>query len=71
MKDVFYTLLAVWLIWKVVNAFGIFRSRREKGGAFSERENSSEGKTSIRFSQEHKRTKDIKEGEYVEFEEIE
>ena len=50
MRDVFYTILTVWIIWRIIGAFSAYGNKREKqnGNTFREQKNE-EGKTTIKY----------------------
>lgn len=69
MKDVFYTILVVWIIWKIMNSVNVIRS----GQAATNRphENSKrQGETTIDYVPPAGKNKHNDEGEYVDYEEI-
>lgn len=71
MRDVFYTILTVWIIWRIVNAISVYSGRKTQynspGNQGPRRE---EGKTSVDYIPPlNKKIKDD-EGEYVDYEEI-
>ena len=71
MKDVFYTILVVWIIWKVIGVFTFYSSAKAKFTAGRQRNpDQPEGKTSIKYSPTTEQKISDDEGEYVDFEEI-
>ena len=71
MKDVFYTILVVWIIWRVLNSISAYGSTPEKKGNSSTQNNKrSEGKTSVDYVPPTKKNINDDEGEYVDYEEI-
>ena len=71
MRDVFYTLLVVWIIWRIMNAFSSVKTNRTSNNASGNPSNSSkEGKTSVDYSPPKKKSFGDNEGEYVDFEEV-
>jgi len=71
MRDVFYTILVVWIIWRIMDSVNAYANRRGKNTADTyTQDNREEGKTTIKHSPPvHKKINDD-EGEYVDFEEI-
>jgi|JRYE01.1.fsa_nt_gb hypothetical protein len=67
MKDVFYTLLVVWLIYRIVSALSATKGRNSEG-----QKRSKVGETTVSYSppQEEPKRKYPNEGEYVDYEEI-
>ncbi len=68
MRDVFYTILVVWLIYRIYNAFVGSRVmvRREQ---YQPQDN--EGKVKVEYSDKSSaKGKKEQEGEYVDYEEI-
>jgi hypothetical protein len=71
MKDVFYTLLVLWLIWKVIDMFNAYGQKRTVYTSTEDKTHQKkEGKTSIKYAPETKQKISDDEGEYVDFEEI-
>ncbi len=71
MKDVFYTLLVVWVIWRVMNAFSSDKSKPNNTPPPSSRPyTKKEGETTVDYVPP--KSKGIKDdaGEYVDYEEI-
>lgn len=66
MKDVFYTLLVVWLIYRIVNALSA------KGRSSEGQQKSKVGETTVSYTppEEAPKRKYPDEGEYVDYEEI-
>ena len=71
MKDVFYTILVVWIIWRIVNTYNLHNAKRKNNNSNSfSRGNSEEGKTTVKYSPPVTKKINDNEGEYVDFEEI-
>jgi hypothetical protein len=68
MRDVFYTLLVIWIIWRIIDAINTSRSRSaNKQSQFNGRD----GDTTISYTPpETQKRKFPDEGEYVDYEEI-
>jgi hypothetical protein len=68
MRDVFYTLLVVWVIWRIIQAINTQRSNQQQNNkSYSPKK---EGETTLHFEPKQKNKKDDDEGEYVDYEEI-
>ena len=65
MKDVFYTLLVVWLIYRIANALST-------KGRSNEQQRNKVGETTVSYAPppEMNKRKYPEEGEYVDYEEI-
>ncbi len=68
MRDVFYTLLVVWIIWRIMNGFSSVRSAGSAPKQPSSRKK--EGETTVNFVPPKKKSVADNEGEYVDYEEI-
>lgn len=67
MKDVFYTLLVVWLIYRIVNALSSTKTRTTS----EQHENGKVGETTVSYTPPNANKKKFpEEGEYVDYEEI-
>lgn len=71
MRDAFYTILVVWIIWRIVNSISTYRSERT-GRTFNSESKSQkkQGDTSIEYIPPTERKYDDDDGEYVDYEEI-
>ena len=67
MRDVFYTLLVVWIIWRIMNSFNSIRS---KPSGQSTSTSSKTGETTVDYIPPKKKSVGDDEGEYVDYEEI-
>jgi hypothetical protein len=65
MKDVFYTILTVWIIWKIYNAFVSTKQPQN-----TNRTKSKEGNITLKNTASKSKHISDTEGEYVDFEEI-
>lgn len=66
MRDVFYTILVVWILWRVVSSFNSYNARKSAN-------NNNPVKpveTRIKNSSASKKKMTDNEGEYVDYEEI-
>ena len=76
MRDVFYTILIVWIIWKIIGAYNAYTTSKKNfnnNGARYQRNNNKEkeGETFVKYQPPtHKKISDD-EGEYVDFEDVE
>ena len=71
MKDIFYTILVVWIVWRVLNSISAYGSK--EGGdtnKSSQNKKRAEGKTSVDYIPPVKKNINDDEGEYVDYEEI-
>jgi len=67
MKDVFFTIITVWVLWRIMDSFRVNKVQQDHFNPG----NQDEGKVNIDSapsSKNHK--KDDDEGEYVDYEEI-
>lgn len=67
MRDVFYTILVVWIIWRILNAVSIYKSGQANTTQQNQRK---EGETTVDFVPPSKKKISDDEGEYVDFEEM-
>jgi hypothetical protein len=69
MKDVFYTILVVWIIWRIISSVN---SRRAKHAAAGRNDHSQRrpGETTVDYVPPKSKSKHDDEGEYVDYEEI-
>lgn len=68
MKDVFYTILVVWIIWRVLNSITVYRAKQSNGQ--QQAPSRKEGETSVDYIPPVKKPISDDEGEYVDYEEI-
>lgn len=70
MKDVFYTLLVVWIIWRIMNSVNTIRLRQSTTD-HNYQNTKKQGETTIDYvPPKNKNKRDDDEGEYVDYEEI-
>ena len=67
MRDVFYTVLVVWIIWRVLNSVNVYRAKQSNPQPPPSRK---EGETTVDFVPPTKKTINDDAGEYVDYEEI-
>ncbi len=71
MRDVFYTLLVVWIIWRVLNSVSAYGAKRNNNvNNFDQNNKHPEGKTSVEYIPPVKKKMGDDEGEYVDYEEV-
>jgi hypothetical protein len=69
MRDVFYTLLVVWIIWRIMNGVNSIRSKPSASRP-NDTHTRKEGDTKIDYTPHAKKGNFDKGGEYTDFEEI-
>lgn len=69
MRDVFYTLLVVWIIWRVLNGVNTIREKSTKASNGSRQRRP--GETTVDYIPPKGKSKFDGEGEYVDYEEVE
>ncbi len=71
MKDVFYTLVVVWLVWRILTSLSAHRAKKTSAQQASPKK---EGKTTVNYvpptTHKKKNVGDVEDGEYVDFEEV-
>ena len=71
MRDVFYTLLVVWIIWRVLNSISAYGARRNNNSKKdTSGKKTSDGETVIEYMPPSKKKISDDEGEYVDYEEV-
>ncbi len=71
MRDVFYTILVVWILWRVFNS--IRNHRAKQGNSVNnpfQNNKQREGETSIDYAPPIKKKISDDEGEYVDYEDV-
>ena len=68
MRDVFYTILIVWILWRVLNSISAYKSKQSTGNQSNY--NFKQGETKIKYVPPQKKKMPDDEGEYVEYEEV-
>ncbi|MBN8696412.1 MAG: hypothetical protein J0L87_07770 [Bacteroidetes bacterium] len=66
MRDVFYTILVIWILWRVIHSINTYRSNKTSSSVSNDQ---AEVKHSY-SSKEAKRKMADSEGEYVDYEEV-
>jgi hypothetical protein len=64
MKDVFFTILAIWVVWRIMESIK-GSSKKEFNG-----QKKYEGEVTVEYRPPSKKDKDDKDGEYIDYEEI-
>ncbi len=67
MRDVFYTILVVWIVWRIYTSFSKNRPKDQSKPVSSSKR---QGETTLDYIPEDKKRKDFKGGDYVDYEEI-
>ena len=67
MRDVFYTLLVVWVIWRIMSSVNAVRSRQSGSSQTTAKK---PGETTVDYIPPKKKSMGDDEGEYVDYEEI-
>jgi len=73
MRDVFYTILVVWIVWRIVSAFSSNKTKAQNITSTTEQyNNKKEGETTVEFMPPKSKATKLKDdaGEYVDYEEI-
>lgn len=71
MRDVFYTLLVVWIVWRILNSINAYGTQRNNySKKFTSDKKTSDGETVIEYAPPVKKKISDDEGEYVDYEEI-
>lgn len=67
MRDIFYTILVVWILWRILNSLNSRRANQTNQSHFSSRK---EGETTVNYVPPQKKSVKETEGEYVDYEEV-
>jgi hypothetical protein len=67
MKDIFYTILVVWVIWRILNSLNLIKTRTSGPKPEQGRR---PGETKVDYIPPKNKGKYDGEGEYVDYEEI-
>ena len=68
MKDLFYTILVVWIIWRIMNSVNVIRTK--PSAPYPPSSSKKEGETTVDFVPPKKKSVADSEGEYVDYEEV-
>ena len=67
MRDLFYTILVAWIIWRIVSSINAYRSKQANNAPQNNRK---EGETTVDYIPPVKKKISDDEGEYVDYEEM-
>lgn len=71
MKDVFYTLLIVWLVWRVMNSVSNYNAKKNNPTHhFSGEKEKEPGSVTINTQSNSRKKTNDDDGDYVDFEEV-
>jgi hypothetical protein len=70
MRDVFYTILVFWVLWRILNGLNAMRSKQANQHTAANTSARQAGETTVNFVPSKKKTVGDGEGEYVDFEEL-
>jgi len=71
MRDVFYTILVIWILWRVFNSISNYRTKQgSRVNNHSQNSKRREGETSVDYVPSTKKKISDDEGEYVDFEDL-
>ena len=65
MKDVFYTILVVWILWRIFASFSKSKPTNQTTSSSKK-----DGETTVDFIPNSKKKKEFNEGDYVDYEDI-
>lgn len=71
MRDVFYTILVVWILWRILNSISNYRTNQTNSANNTTVNNKRrEGETSVDYAPPTKKKISDEEGEYVDYEDL-
>jgi len=70
MRDVFYTILIIWILWRIINSISRYRTKPGNVNDASPNNKRREGDTSVDYAPPVKKRISDDEGEYVDYEDI-
>ena len=70
MRDVFYTLLGVWIVWRLLDGISSFKARQANNYGNTQQTKRKEGETSVDYAPPIKKKISDNEGEYVDYEDV-
>ncbi len=70
MRDVFYTILIVWIVWKVIDSISTYNKRGSNSTNAGQRKKRAEGETTVDYVPPTKKKINDDDGEYVDYEEV-
>lgn len=66
MRDLFYTILVVWVVWQILRSVSAYKQKQNNATSSSKKQ----GETSVDYIPPQKSKFPDGEGEYVDYEEI-
>ena len=69
MRDVFYTLLVVWIIWRIMNGVNSIKTKVSSNATRSQNQRKP-GETTVDYVPPKAKSKYDDAGEYVDYEEV-
>ncbi|MCW3084663.1 MAG: hypothetical protein JWP12_2029 [Bacteroidetes bacterium] len=69
MRDVFYTLLVVWIIWRIMNSVNNIKTKVSSNASKSQNQRRA-GETTVDYVPPKAKSKYDDAGEYVDYEEV-
>jgi len=66
MRDLFYTILVVWVVWQILRSVSAYKQKQNNATSSSKKR----GETSVDYIPPQKSKFPDGEGEYVDYEEI-
>lgn len=70
MRDVFYTILVVWIIWRIYTSISVYKTRQATNTDTTTSNNRKAGETHVDYIPPTKKKLNDDDGEYVDFEEV-
>lgn len=71
MRDVFYTILIIWIVWRIFNSISNYRTKHSSSfNPSSSAKKATEGQTKVDYIPPVKKKISDDEGEYVDYEDI-
>lgn len=71
MRDVFYTILIIWIVWRIFNSISNYRTKHaSSSNPSSSNKKTTDGQTKVDYIPPVKKKISDDEGEYVDYEEI-
>lgn len=68
MRDLFFTILAIWLVYRIWTSFSVIKKTNQSQSPFAD-QRKKEGETTVDYIPP-KNKKDNDDGEYVDYEEV-
>jgi hypothetical protein len=74
MKDIFYTILVVWIVWRIFSSINAYKARQTASAGEEQKRYRKPGETTVDYvppsKKQKKKDDNDDEGEYVDYEEI-